>query len=650
MPRPTLTLKARLWAGFGLMLTLLGVAAGSGYLMAGAASRSVGAMIDSDSAELAAARSCEAAILRARVAEQHFLRVPTDAAVLQVGSSVKRVRADLASMQSLAPNDEHRSQIAAANDATTRYAALFHEVVALTTRRGFTHELGLQGDLRKAVHEIEKVVNEQKLPELSVLMLMCRRHEKDYLLRGDKKYLADIKKRIVEFAARMQELEIPADLQTQITERWSRYDAAMTALVNADAGILGKTEEFRAAAQQLETAVAAVATLASDRIDTASTTVRAGLALSQRTLLGMLLVSAAAACLISLFTSRSIFRPLGVISARLGEIADGEADLTQRVDDSRRDETGILAGRFNRFVNRIEEVIINVRAGATQLGAGAAQIADSSQQVAEASGEQASSLEEVSSSLEEISATIARTSESSQRAGVVSALAKAAAGKGQQEMSAMTSTMNEIKESSGQIGRIIKVIDEIAFQTNLLALNAAVEAARAGEAGKGFAVVAEEVRTLAHRSADAAKSTSSIIQESARRSDAGVEAAQRVASSLEQIVTATTEVSSLLNAIAASSREQTQGIELVTTGVGQLDSATQSNAGNAEELASSAEEMSSQVSTLNDILAQFRAGPPAASMVRPPAPSHATPRPTPRPSPEHRKNATVAREEDPVLV
>jgi methyl-accepting chemotaxis protein len=175
-------------------------------------------------------------------------------------------------------------------------------------------------------------------------------------------------------------------------------------------------------------------------------------------------------------------------------------------------------------------------------------------------------------------------------------------------MRQMNQAVMAIKESSGEISKIIKVIDEIAFQTNLLALNAAVEAARAGEAGKGFAVVAEEVRNLAQRSAEAAKNTAAMIEESVRRSDNGVQIAGRVGQALEEIAGSTHKVKTLLSEVASTAGSQAEGIGSITSVLTQLDHVVQQTAGNSEELASSAEEVSSQVISLNQLVDQFTVG------------------------------------------
>jgi methyl-accepting chemotaxis protein len=222
--------------------------------------------------------------------------------------------------------------------------------------------------------------------------------------------------------------------------------------------------------------------------------------------------------ILSIVVTRSILRGIDGIVLRLRDIAEGEGDLTARVDTSSGDELAVLAGWFNKFVENIENLIIEIRETTSALLRGAMQISNTSDDQASAATEQAASLQEMSASLQELTARTKENADSAADANDLANDAKDTAGSGSTEMANLSTAIDEIKESSDETAKIVRVIDEIAFQTNLLALNAAVEAARAGEAGKGFAVVAEEVRSLAQRSAEAAKNTSSMIEESVNMS------------------------------------------------------------------------------------------------------------------------------------
>jgi len=225
--------------------------------------------------------------------------------------------------------------------------------------------------------------------------------------------------------------------------------------------------------------------------------------------------------------------------------------------------------------------------------------------LAEGASEQAASLEETSSSLEEMSSMTARNAGSAQEAKALADQMHQAADSSATQMKQMQQAMDAIKESSAGISQIIKTIDEIAFQTNILALNAAVEAARAGEAGAGFAVVAEEVRNLAQRSAESAKETSSKIEGAIRNSERGVTISAKVAESLGTIVEKAGAMNSLVAEIATASQEQDRGIGQLTTAVQQMDKVTQSNASNAEETASAAEELNAHADSLKDTVGEL---------------------------------------------
>ena len=263
-------------------------------------------------------------------------------------------------------------------------------------------------------------------------------------------------------------------------------------------------------------------------------------------------------------------------------------------------------GVVMRINKRLMQNTDHLENGSQQLAAASGQVSSASQRLAEGASEQAASLEETSSSLEEIATVTKRNAENAHQAKEYSHQARTAAESGLAEMENMISAMSEIHKSGDKIAKIIRTIDEIAFQTNILALNAAVEAARAGEAGLGFAVVADEVRNLARRSADAAKETAEIIEESIIKSRAGSEISRQVAEGLSGIVSKAREVDDIVGQISLASEEQSQGVALINTSVNQLDTVTQGNAAAAEQSASASEELRSQASLLHEMVADLR--------------------------------------------
>jgi len=259
-----------------------------------------------------------------------------------------------------------------------------------------------------------------------------------------------------------------------------------------------------------------------------------------------------------------------------------------------------------RAVNRaLTRTADSLSQGALQVAAAASQVSSSSQSLASGSSEQAASLEEISSSIEELASMTKRNADNAEAGKISAGSTRAAAETGAGEMEHMQAAMSAIQQSSNDIAKIIKTIDEIAFQTNILALNAAVEAARAGEAGAGFAVVADEVRSLAQRCAIAAKETADKIAEATTRSTQGVEISGRVAGGLQQILEKAREVDRLVADVATASREQSEGIVQINVAISQMDKVTQSSAANAEETASAAEELNAQSEELRSTAAQL---------------------------------------------
>lgn len=296
-----------------------------------------------------------------------------------------------------------------------------------------------------------------------------------------------------------------------------------------------------------------------------------------------------------------------IIDAQRAEIgaAEGMADGNWDLEVPERSGKDLLSQAINKMIEAVNRAIGGVRETAVQVNAGAAQISDASQSLSQGTTEQAASLEEISSSMNEIAAQTKANAENASQADQLSKTAQVSGQKGTEQMQEMMAAMGNISESSNDIKKVIKTIDDIAFQTNLLALNAAVEAARAGKHGKGFAVVAQEVRSLAARSAKAARETSDMLDGAIKNVENGSELAMETAEGLADIVEGIAKVSDLVAEIAAASNEQAQGVSQIHQGVSQLDGVTQQNTASAEETASAAAELSSQADYVRELLAQF---------------------------------------------
>ncbi|MGE5568001.1 MAG: methyl-accepting chemotaxis protein [Rhodospirillales bacterium] len=254
----------------------------------------------------------------------------------------------------------------------------------------------------------------------------------------------------------------------------------------------------------------------------------------------------------------------------------------------------------------LRQIAAEIAGSAGHIAAGAGQVSAASQTLAQGASEQAASLEETSASSGEITSMTRKNAENSKSAAEFMADAERKVEEANRTLGEMVASMREINASSDKIGKIIKVIDEIAFQTNILALNAAVEAARAGEAGMGFAVVADEVRNLAQRSAQAAKDTAALIEESITTSNEGSSRLDQVAAAIRAITGSVNQVKTLVDEVKVGSEEQTRGIEQISKAIAQMEQVTQKTAASAEESASAGAEMSAQAEQLNQAVARLR--------------------------------------------
>jgi methyl-accepting chemotaxis protein len=305
--------------------------------------------------------------------------------------------------------------------------------------------------------------------------------------------------------------------------------------------------------------------------------------------------------------TRGLLRQLGgepeYASTIAGSIAAG--DLTVAVETKRNDNSSMLYA-MKAMRDSLVGIVAQVRAGTDTIATASGQIAAGNQDLSSRTEEQASSLEETASSMEELTSTVKQNADNARQANQLAVTASEVAVKGGSVVSQVVDTMASINESSKKIVDIIGVIDGIAFQTNILALNAAVEAARAGEQGRGFAVVASEVRSLAQRSAAAAKEIKTLIGDSVGKVDVGAKLVDQAGATMEEIVESVKRVTDIMGEIQAASQEQTAGIEQVNQAISQMDQATQQNASLVEQAAAASEAMQDQASKLAQVVTVFK--------------------------------------------
>ncbi|OZI75597.1 methyl-accepting chemotaxis protein [Bordetella genomosp. 2] len=326
---------------------------------------------------------------------------------------------------------------------------------------------------------------------------------------------------------------------------------------------------------------------------------RAVLAVGVAVILALLLMVMA-----RLVFGRLVVRPLIDAGQHFDKIAAG--DLTARVEVRNSNEIGQLFAALKRMQENLARTVSQVRRGVDEINVGAREISAGNTDLSSRTEQQAASLEETAASMEELASTVKQNADNARQANQLAASASDVAERGGAAVSEVVSTMEDISASSRKISEIVSVIDGIAFQTNILALNAAVEAARAGEQGKGFAVVAGEVRSLAQRSAQAAKEIKVLIEDSVSKVGTGSQQVERAGATMQEIVASVKRVTDIMGEISAASEEQSGGIDQVNRAVSQMDEVTQQNAALVEEAAAAAGSLQEQAQRLAEAVSVFK--------------------------------------------
>jgi methyl-accepting chemotaxis protein len=463
----------------------------------------------------------------------------------------------------------------------------------------------------------------QQALDIQTLVLLERRYEKDaFIAMADeakreeyiKKWSAT-RTRMVEALAKVRKLDLApedakdVDAMRQFFDRYAAGFDATIAMVRK--GELASTQaaneelgKYKEAVRGMEAASDHINERAAKRAEAVAPQIAATQARGQVMQLAFSALALLMAIGLCWWVTRSITVPLSHAVTIAETVARG--DLSTRIGAASKDEVGQLLGALGRMNTSLVKIVGDVRLASDSIATGSSQIAVGNADLSQRTEEQASNLQQTAASMEQLTATVKNNADTAREATQLASGAAAVAAQGGSVVGQVVQTMQGISDSSKKIADIIGVIDGIAFQTNILALNAAVEAARAGEQGRGFAVVAGEVRSLAQRSAQAAKEIKVLIGESVGKVETGTQLVGDAGRTMDDIVAQVQKVSDLIGEISSASGEQTTGIGQINDAVTQLDQVTQQNAALVEESAAAAESLKNQAARLAETVSVFK--------------------------------------------